>query len=1229
MPLVAGRAVEREIAGGESHSYRVALAAGQFAQFRIDQRQMDAVLILQAPDGARLVEMNAIDGGPESLSHEAAAAGEYLLVVQHNGAKTFRGAYRLELVTRAAATAEDRRFLAAQALLLEGMDLSKPGANALPEAVAKYEQALPRWRELGASFWIYVTLNKLGRAQVFLGQNDKAIPTFEQALATARESRNLLGEASAHNGLANVWFNSRQFEKAAAEFDEAAKVFREAKYRRWEGLCTYSGGNAWLALNQHEKAVASYEASLPILREVGDRSFEAQALHSLSTVHFNRGQMDKAIAVTEAAIAIQRELGERVNEGRTLSNLAVIYSRLGQPAKSIEILDRVLLLFRELKDRKNESATILALGMTYGGMGETEKAIDYFEQALALSRELKDTPVEVICLNNLGLAYRFLSRYEKALEYLEKAHAILPALRDRRREGDTLSVLGTVYFGLSQYEKAIEVHEKALAIFREIQYRLGEANELQNIGNVFRFLGRDEKAAEYFELSLPIFRETKYRIGEADSLSNLGGALERLDRLEEAARAIEPALEIFREQKYRLGEAIALQALGVIQYRQRQPARAAELYQEALAIFREVKHRENEGQTLLRVGEVKLSRKEAEEAGRYFAESVAVFREVGNRRLESLALIQQATSERDRGMVTQALATIGESLRIAESLRAELISPESRAGFLKSMQEAYRLQADLLMRAHQASPGAGLNAQALEVSERQRARSLLDLLAESGTDLREGVDAALLAQERELARRLSAKAQQAMLNANPAQTARLKQEIGQLESELERAQAAIRRASPRYAAFTQPRPLTLAEIRDQLDDDTLLLEYALGDERSHLWAVTKTSLASYELPAEAEIDAQAREVYRLLTARGVAVRGETPIERRERIARAERELPVAARDLSRMTLGPVASLLGGKRLVIVADGALQYIPFAMLPDPAIGAGKPEQPLIVGREVVSLPSASALAVQRAELAGRAPAPKMLAVLADPIFDPRDPRSAASPAEAEEKAAQLIVASNARSIEHLEHLAPAAEDGKPGVTTRRFVIPRLPYTRQEADRLLALAPKNDTLRALDFRANRATALSPELGQYRYVHIATHGILDSERPGLSSLVLSLVDEQGRAQDGFLRANDIYNLKLPAELVVLSACQTGLGKEIRGEGLVGLTRGFMYAGAARVVVSLWSVNDRATADLMSAFYQKMLRQGERPAAALRAAQIEMWRQKQWRSPYYWAAFTLQGEWR
>jgi CHAT domain-containing protein len=212
-----------------------------------------------------------------------------------------------------------------------------------------------------------------------------------------------------------------------------------------------------------------------------------------------------------------------------------------------------------------------------------------------------------------------------------------------------------------------------------------------------------------------------------------------------------------------------------------------------------------------------------------------------------------------------------------------------------------------------------------------------------------------------------------------------------------------------------------------------------------------------------------------------------------------------------------------------------------------------------------------------------------------------------------------ADDTRRIEHLSA----------GGAAGQLAIRRLPFTRNEAEQILAVAPRGANFKAIDFRANRAVATSGELSQYRYVHFATHGYADTSRGGLSAIVLSMIDEHGNPQDGFLRTHDIYNLKLPAELVVLSACETGLGKEVKGEGLEGLTRGFMYAGARRVVVSLWNVNDKATAALMQRLYVGMLRSNKTPAAALRAAQIEMLRTRQWQSPYFWAAFVMQGEWK
>ena len=281
--------------------------------------------------------------------------------------------------------------------------------------------------------------------------------------------------------------------------------------------------------------------------------------------------------------------------------------------------------------------------------------------------------------------------------------------------------------------------------------------------------------------------------------------------------------------------------------------------------------------------------------------------------------------------------------------------------------------------------------------------------------------------------------------------------------------------------------------------------------------------------------------------------------------------------------------------------------------------------MVDHEAISLPSASVLALVRQQTQGRPPPLRQLAILADPVFETSDPRIAAvrtSPAGEAARSSRRDRAPSLAAERALRSLNEIGEGGLPRLS-------RLPFSRQEARAISSLVPADQRLVATDFEASRTTAIGGALAGYGIVHFATHGFLNSERPELSGLVFSLVDRRGEGQDGFLRLNDIYNMKLPADVVVLSACQTALGKEIRGEGLIGLTRGFMYAGARRVVATLWQVDDSATAELMRRFYRGVFKDGLRPAAALRAAQRELARDPRWASPFFWAGFVLQGDWR
>jgi spore cortex formation protein SpoVR/YcgB (stage V sporulation) len=534
----------------------------------------------------------------------------------------------------------------------------------------------------------------------------------------------------------------------------------------------------------------------------------------------------------------------------------------------------------------------------------------------------------------------------------------------------------------------------------------------------------------------------------------------------------------------------------------------------------------------------------------------------------------------------------------------------------------------IMTRLHQKDPSGGYDAAALQTCERARARSLLETLAGAGVDIRRGVAPELLKQERTLTDELSVKASErarlAGMKSVEASLAEVTRDLAALSTRYVKLQAQIRAASPRYVEMLEPQPLSLAEIREQVvDGQTLLLEYYLGEERSYLWAVTSTSIESFELPKRALVEAAARRVYESLIARNRRVKFETVDERRGRIAKADADYSAVARELSQMVLAPVAGRLANKRLLIVSDGALQYVPFAALPAPGSSS---YEPLAVTNEIVSLPSASSLAVLRREVAKHKPAPKTIAVIADPVFSDDDPRLGNILARNKTSASNTTSAARrAASSVRDEIQRSAGDSGWDGETPN---LARLPFTRKEADTIVSLVPQASRKEELDFAANLSNATSADLGQYRIIHFATHGFLNSRHPELSGIVLSLVDEKGQDQNGFLRAHEIYGLTLPAELVVLSGCRTGLGKNIRGEGVIGLTRAFMHAGAARVLVSLWDVSDEATAELITRFYRNLLGGEKRsPAAALRAAQTSMAQDKRWSAPYFWAGFTLQGE--
>ncbi|MEZ2340104.1 tetratricopeptide repeat protein [Microcoleus sp.] len=969
-----------------------------------------------------------------------------------------------------------------------------------------------------------------------------------------------------------------------------------------EGLQLYKQGTA----EGLRGAIVLFEEALKLYREARDSHGEAIALMGIGKAYSDLGEKLKAREYYSQSLHLFRAASDRSGEAVNLNNIGQVYSELGEKQKALEYYSQSLPLSRAVVDRRIEATTLTSIGVVYSELGEKQKALEYYSQSLPLFRATGDRRGEAGTLNSIGVVYSELGEKQKALEYYSQSLPLFRATGDRRGEAFPLSNIGNVYSQLGEKQKALEYYSQSLPLSRAVGNHSGEAVTLNNIGSVYSQLGEKQKALEYYSQSLPMFRATGNRRGEAATLGNIGSVYSDLGEQQKALEYYSQSLPLFRATGDRRGEAVTLNNIGSVYSDLGEKQKALEYYSQSLPLFRATGDRREEAATLDNIGSVYAELGEKQKALEYYSQSLLLRRAVGDRSGEALTLYNVAFVKRDRGNLTEALNDIEASLKIIENLRTKIASPELRSSYFATVQNYYEFYIDLLMQLHKTNPKSGYDTKALEASERSRARSLLELLQEANANIREGISPDLLQQENRAKQQLDAIEKQRIqelsnLNPNPAKINEIDKQRLALLQQYQQIQTQIRSASPRYAALTQPQPLTLSEIQKKvLDENTILLQYAIGKDRSYLWVVTSTGLTSYELPKRADIETAAKNFRDTVT--------------NPRLRNVPQKVAEASANLSQLILQPAAAQLGEKRLLIVPDGVLHYTPFPALNISQTAGQNPNIPLITKHEIIILPSASTLGILRQNYGDRKLPDRTLAILADPVFSPDDERIKGKlTKETTEKLESNNLGLN-RSLR-------ASNLGWPPS--------RLPFTRQESQIILSLVPSASNSEKIDFSATRTTAIDGSLANYKIVHFATHGIANSQNPELSGILMSMVDDKGNPVNGFLRLNDIFNLKLSANLVVLSACQSGLGQNIKGEGMVGLTRGFMYAGAQRMAVSLWNVDDEGTSVLMQKFYQKMLQQKLAPAAALRAAQMEMMQQEKWKSPYYWAAFTLQGEWK
>lgn len=927
------------------------------------------------------------------------------------------------------------------------------------------------------------------------------------------------------------------------------------------------------------KALGRAGEVLRLWREAGDRSGEIETLIEIGFIRKRKESPAEALAAFEEALALATAPEDRRRAAKAARNVGAC--RLAEdPKGALQPLESALAIWTDLGDVREQADVLLAIADSYKRQGLSEKALAAFSGALPLAQKSGDRKLEASVWNAMATVYLSQGESGRVLECVQNALRLAREEKDLKAEAATLTTIGSLHRRRGELLLARSSFADALAINQRLGDAANEAKVLLHLGGVHQDLGELDRAREEYGQALSVHRsaETKDRDWEVNARLSLGQVHLKLGDPAAALSWFDSALAISRGENDRLA-GFSLHSLGTARLELGQTAEAIAALEEALPLRRTAHDRHGEAWTRVELGEAWQRQGELEKAEPHLREALILARRMETWAIEASALLGLARLHRDRGDLEGALTEIREAVEILEAVRADLPEDSTRSSFFASKRPYYDFYVDLLMRLDRRFPGQGYASQALGASEAARSRSLLDLLSE-GRLLTQGVSPELRKQEAELAGRLSV-AQRRLLRElsaeepGEAEIASLKALVDRIVRETRDLASTIRQEHPRYAEIRYPSPLGLLEIQERLDGETALLEYFLGEEGAYLFVVTRETLAFYPLPRTGEIAGLVDTVRR-----GVAAPDRRTFAGYTR----------AAHRLHEVLIAPALPALAGKsRLLIAPDGALHTLAFEALLTEAPGSrSSAELPYLLRRFAVSyVPSASVLSRlaepdARADAGGEAPL-RFLA-FTDPVYG-------------------------------------SAEAGRGALAALR--LPGLAGTGREVSAIAGRYPPGQVKVYQGAEANERNVKHNRLVETaHWLHFASHGLVDERQPELSGLFLT---PEGGGDDGLLQVYEVFNLSLAADLVVLSACETGLGKEVTGEGLVGLTRAFLYAGAPSVVVSLWRVRDDTAPELMVGFYDGLDRLDDK-AKALREAKLAMIRKGDHAHPYHWAPFILVG---
>lgn len=983
-------------------------------------------------------------------------------------------------------------------------------------------------------------------------------------------------------------FAKGEIRESASKMESALKVYQQENNNTQTAEALYQLGKAYRRLGRFSEALQSLNQALKVHEELGDEQGTGRDLTELGTLQARMGDYAATISLSEKALTIHEKTGNKSEIAKSLDNIGLAYYRKAEYEKALDYLGRALSAATDAADEDTTARVLSNLASVNWALGEFDRAEAYLDQALELVEKFSDKTQLAVVTSIRALVHHDQGDLKLTLNEFMQCAALFHELGNKHAEAINYLNIGELQMNLGNYREAQESLQESLAMAKELGDNGLAGSVYGGLGNMNLDLGNYDAALDYFQSSLRVSGEIGETRAVAYAIMGIGSLYERRGNYSATLRQYRKGFRLFVKEDEKSAVAWSLQEIGRVHSKLGDNNRALADFKTALAILESIGSKAGIGSSNAMIGAAYYSMGKMPEASASLSKAVEILTDIGQPDLLWPALYKKGMVCRDTAQNAQAAEWMKKAVDVIEKVREDVQLAEQKSGFMEDKLDVYESLIQILVE-------MGNIESAFDYLERSKARAFFDLLSEARVDPQSTLSPELYRKKKKLLadlmdvnKRIKDKYDEETPEAGAIQ--QIEKKRNRLDEEYLNLLLEIKKQNPRYADLQYPQPLKLLDAQQLIDEDSVIVDFSLGKAQSLSFVITSSDSQVFHLPGEQKLNDQVQELLQAI---------QKPETVWETSSGAHSKYVKLASLLYSELLKPAERLLAGKkRIVISADGVLHYLPFESLL--TTNAAKPfdfsRLPyLVLNHEIQYVPSVSVLAaLQQNARENSDQDRKVLIAFADP--------TGGTGAEAMSRGSSKDATFKAwSSFAH-----------------------ELPNARAEVEQISKLYPPGETKILVGREATEENAKKADLAQYRIVHFASHGLIDETRPQFSALLLDPGDS--KHEDGYLTMREVFDLKLNADLVVLSACKTGLGRRIRGEGLDGLSRAFIYAGTSRVLVSLWNVYDRSTSELMTAFYSNLSENESNAAAALQQARLKMIRSKTYNHPYYWAPFVLIG---